>query len=136
MTRTTRRPLLSLALGAALALAPAFPALAAPADAPAAAWSGFAAWLEGLARTVFAWGASEGETYPFIDPNGVHAATRDDAGDSFPYLDPNGVTAASGAQETPPDGGESYPFLDPDGAAQEAPPDGGGETYPYLDPDG
>jgi len=135
MPRRSRCLLLSLALGAAFALAPALPSLARPADVPTGPWTGLAAWFEEVARTVFAWGAAGGESFPFLDPDGVSSAS--DAGDTFPYIDPNGVSAASGADEAPPDGeGESYPFLDPDGAAQEAPPDGGGDSFPFLDPNG
>jgi len=136
MTRTNRRPLLTLALAAAFALAPVLPALAAPADAPAGAWSGFTIWIEEFVLKVVAWGASDGETFPFLDPDGVSAGPGDQ-GDTYPFIDPNGLASASGAQEVPPNGGgETYPYLDPNGVAQEAPPDGGGDTYPFLDPDG
>jgi len=109
MSRQLHRTVLACALATAVACVPVLPAAAAaPADSTSIGTfvDRFAGWLDALGAA-FAVGASEGETMPFMDPNGA-----------MPHLDPNGVTQASGdgeAQDTPDDSQDAMPYMDPNG---------------------
>ena len=106
MLRTPHRRLLAAVVTTALLLAPAAPALAAPAGATVSAvlvW--LQSWLPwpGTGDAQRSTGADE--NLPSIDPNGLDAA---------PTLAPQSPTTTS-AEAPQGGGGDAYPSMDPDG---------------------
>ena len=106
MLRTPHRRLLAAVVTTALLLAPAAPALAAPAGAQISA---VLVWLH-------SW-------LPWPDTGDAQRSTGAD--ENLPSIDPDGLDAVP--TPTP---------QSPTTTSAEAPPDGGGDALPSMDPNG